>query len=153
MAFETFEIASCTGGSLRGGMRLGEVSPEATGNNLIAHRADLHRALLEALPGGAVETGREAVGFEEDGAGVRLRFREGPPADGRALVGADGLHSPTRRQLHGEERAPLLRADVLPRRSPPSPRPSPACYGRCRGRAAAWASAPSTPGGSTGGPP
>jgi 2-polyprenyl-6-methoxyphenol hydroxylase-like FAD-dependent oxidoreductase len=102
MSFETAEIASYRGHAL-GGMDVTELDPGARGNNFVAHRADLHRALLKALPEGSVVTGREAVRFEEDGEGVALHFSGGETVRGTVLVGADGLNSPVRRQLHGDD--------------------------------------------------
>ena len=73
---------------------------------LVVHRADLHRALLEAcaLAGGAIEivAGAALTGFGSDASGVMASYRRGAvnrtlQADG--LVGADGLDSMVRERL------------------------------------------------------
>ena len=75
------------------------------------HRADLHLTLLEAararLGAGRVLLGRRCVAFEQDAGGVTLRFEGGTPAlRGAVAVGADGIHSALRRQLHPDEDEP-----------------------------------------------
>ncbi|MEJ2858448.1 MULTISPECIES: FAD-dependent monooxygenase [unclassified Saccharothrix] len=59
-------------------------------------RADLYRALHDELraQGIAVEHGKRLVAVED---GVRAVFEDGTTAEGDLLVGADGLHSATRR--------------------------------------------------------
>ncbi len=64
------------------------------------HRAELHAA-LRAAAGGGVRLGAEAVGFRQDGGGVRLVLAGGEEVAGDVLVGADGLHSAVRRTLLG----------------------------------------------------
>jgi salicylate hydroxylase len=61
----------------------------------------LEAAVREAAPE-AIRLGRKAVGFEDLGERVRLRFADGGTAEGDLLVGADGIHSAIRRQLWGE---------------------------------------------------
>jgi 2-polyprenyl-6-methoxyphenol hydroxylase-like FAD-dependent oxidoreductase len=68
------------------------------------HRADLQQALLERA--GEVALGKQCTGFEQDGAGVTLRFSDGTFARGAAAVGCDGIHSALRRQLHPQDGAP-----------------------------------------------
>ena len=74
------------------------------------HRADLQGALIERLrvaPGaGAPELGRKCVGFEQDEAGVTLRFEDGSSARGAAAIGCDGIHSVVRRQLFPQDGPP-----------------------------------------------
>ncbi len=65
------------------------------------HRADLQSTLLGALGREHVQLGRQLVRFEQDVAGVTAHFADGSSARGDALVGADGLHSSVRAQLHG----------------------------------------------------
>ncbi|MEU7530534.1 FAD-dependent monooxygenase [Saccharothrix sp. NPDC042600] len=59
-------------------------------------RAELYRALHDELRrrGIAVEHGKRLVGVT---AGARAKFADGTTAEGDLLVGADGLHSATRR--------------------------------------------------------
>lgn len=82
--------------------------PDAIGgaHAVVATRPVLHGALLDALSAvapGALELGREAVGFDLAADGVSLRFADGAPAQGDLLVGADGVGSAIRRQLHPGE--------------------------------------------------
>lgn len=64
-------------------------------------RRKLHQILVDALTDTVPTYGKEATGFEQDRGGVRLRFTDGTTAEGDVLIGADGLHSKVRRQLHG----------------------------------------------------
>ncbi|MGC8475844.1 MAG: flavin-dependent oxidoreductase [Acetobacteraceae bacterium] len=74
------------------------------------HRGDLHAVLLEAvrarLGAAAAVLGRHVVGAEQDAAGVTLRFRDAPPARGRAVIACDGIHSVLRKQFYPGEGAP-----------------------------------------------
>ena len=45
--------------------------------------------------------GKRLKRFEQDGEGVTAYFSDGTQARGEALIGADGLHSVVRAQLHG----------------------------------------------------
>src|SRR5690606_30475447 len=68
----------------------------------MAHRGELHRVLTEAvvaLKPGAVVTGAQATGFEQDDSGVTLLLADGRRARGDLLVGADGVHSRMRSQM------------------------------------------------------
>ena len=70
---------------------------------LVAHRRDLQAALLGAVRRqSAIEitTGFAATGFAITADGVELNGPGGKALKGRALVGADGLFSPIRAQLH-----------------------------------------------------
>jgi 2-polyprenyl-6-methoxyphenol hydroxylase-like FAD-dependent oxidoreductase len=64
-------------------------------------RAALYRVLqdLAVARGIPVVHGKRLVGAEDAGGGVRLRFADGTRAEGDVLVGADGIHSPTRRLI------------------------------------------------------
>ena len=64
--------------------------------NLAIHRADLHAALLAALPESALHLDAELLGFEQDDRGVLTHFAGGREEVGDFLVGADGLHSVVR---------------------------------------------------------
>ena len=74
-------------------------------------RPALHGALLAPIQD-AVRAGRDAVHFERDGRGVRLRFANGEEEAGDLLIGADGIHSTVRAQLHPGE-PPPRRSDYL----------------------------------------
>lgn len=71
--------------------------------NLAIHRAELQAALFSSLPEETVRLGAEFIGFDQDERGVTAHFTDGPEARGDLLVGADGLHSPTRKHLMGDE--------------------------------------------------
>jgi 2-polyprenyl-6-methoxyphenol hydroxylase-like FAD-dependent oxidoreductase len=74
------------------------------GANLALHRADLQTALLSALPEGTIRTGSRFVRFENGAGQVVAHFADGREERGDLLVGADGLFSTVREQLHGDGR-------------------------------------------------
>lgn len=68
------------------------------------HRGELQLLLLNAvrerLGAGAVRTGSRVTGFVDDGDAVRVQVGEDELAGPVVLVGADGIHSAVRTQLH-----------------------------------------------------
>ena len=71
----------------------------------LVHRADLHRALLDACaqdPLIELRPGTPIASFEETGAGVVATTQAGHKIDAAALVGADGLWSATRQAIIGD---------------------------------------------------
>ena len=73
----------------------------------MVYRPDLHRVLVEgvrALSPDAIELNVKCTGFEQDEASgrVTLHMADGSRRTGRALIGADGVHSAIRRQMFGE---------------------------------------------------
>ena len=65
----------------------------------VIHRRDLHGEILEACKRRgeiALEASRGLTGFEERGNSVIVRCENGAEYEGAALIGADGLWSPTR---------------------------------------------------------
>ena len=86
-------------------MPIGEISRALGAPTVALHRADLHAALLKALPPDAVRTASEFVGFERTATEVVARFKDGREERGDVLVGADGIRSLLRSQLLGD--APL----------------------------------------------
>ena len=71
----------------------------------VIHRRDLHGELLAACRAReeiALEASRGVTGFEERGNVVRVRCENGAEYEGAALVGADGLWSPTRATVVGD---------------------------------------------------
>ena len=66
------------------------------------HRAALQAALARSFGRDGLRLGADVCGFEEDGAQVQLKLRDGTVAMGDLLVGADGLRSVVRRQLLGD---------------------------------------------------
>ena len=66
------------------------------------HRADLHRALIDAVRARkpeAIRLGSRCVGFGDDGTSVTLHLADGARVRGDALIGADGVHSRIRNIL------------------------------------------------------
>ncbi|WP_217552915.1 FAD-dependent oxidoreductase [Streptomyces sp. GbtcB6] len=72
---------------------------------LVIHRSDLHALLLRACRAAGVElcTGRKVVGYENTGAGARIRLADGRTEEAALVVAADGLHSVARRQFVGDD--------------------------------------------------
>ena len=66
-------------------------------------RPVLHGGLLEALGPDAVEVNHAAAAFHLDGTRVRLELEDGTSASGDILIGADGVGSVIRAQLHPDE--------------------------------------------------
>jgi 2-polyprenyl-6-methoxyphenol hydroxylase-like FAD-dependent oxidoreductase len=72
----------------------------------VVMRPALHTALLQAIGPEAIAAGSEAIGFERDDDRVVLRLANGLAISGDVLVGADGVASVIRRQLHPDEAPP-----------------------------------------------
>jgi 2-polyprenyl-6-methoxyphenol hydroxylase-like FAD-dependent oxidoreductase len=71
----------------------------------VIHRRDLHGGILEACRRReeiALEASRGVTGFAERGASVIVRCDNGAEYEGAALIGADGLWSPTRAAIVGD---------------------------------------------------
>jgi 2-polyprenyl-6-methoxyphenol hydroxylase-like FAD-dependent oxidoreductase len=73
---------------------------------MIALRPALHGALLEAVGREALTLDAEATGFSADDRGAVLHLAGGADVRGDILVGADGMYSSIRRQLHPGESPP-----------------------------------------------
>jgi len=85
---------------------LGEVVEAAFGAPYYHfHRADLLKALTDALPPQRLHLGHRLAGFTDLGDRVELRFAHGARVEAGVLVGADGIHSSVRGELFGAERA------------------------------------------------
>ena len=67
------------------------------------HRADLLKALADALPPERLHLGHRLAGFTDHGDRVELRFAHGERVTAGVLVGADGIHSTVRGELFGPE--------------------------------------------------
>jgi 2-polyprenyl-6-methoxyphenol hydroxylase-like FAD-dependent oxidoreductase len=67
--------------------------------SVCAHRAELQRVLLEALPAGVVHTGAECSSVSQTDTEASATFTDGRRATGDLLIGADGLRSVVRRSL------------------------------------------------------
>ncbi len=71
------------------------------------HRADFHRILVDkvlSLDPGCIALNAKVTGFSENGGGVTLKFADGSSEKGDVLLGADGIKSAIRAQIHGETR-------------------------------------------------
>src|ERR1700730_3625180 len=68
------------------------------------HRADLLKALADALPSERLHLGHRLAGFGDHGDRVELRFANGATVSAGVLVGADGIHSTVRGELFGPEK-------------------------------------------------
>ncbi len=71
----------------------------------VVHRADLHGVLLDACRGIDLidlRTSHAVKEYRQDGDSVRVHCENGEQLQGRALIGADGLHSDIRQQLVGD---------------------------------------------------
>ncbi|HET6500825.1 MAG TPA: FAD-dependent monooxygenase [Amycolatopsis sp.] len=71
----------------------------------VAHRADLHQAILAACKeSGRVELSpsKEVIGIEPRPGGALVRCADGSRYDTGVLIGADGLHSLTRKTVVGD---------------------------------------------------
>jgi 2-polyprenyl-6-methoxyphenol hydroxylase-like FAD-dependent oxidoreductase len=75
-------------------------------DSVVAMRPVVHGALLGAVGTQNIELRREAVRCGLDEGGATLHFRDGTSARGDILVGADGIASVIRRQLHPDEALP-----------------------------------------------
>jgi 2-polyprenyl-6-methoxyphenol hydroxylase-like FAD-dependent oxidoreductase len=85
------------------------------------HRGELQmmlfRAAVDRLGPGAVRTSAKVIGYESGAEGVTVSVA-GPagstePIRGSVLVGADGIHSAVRAQMHPDEGEPLWSGRIL----------------------------------------
>jgi salicylate hydroxylase/6-hydroxynicotinate 3-monooxygenase len=63
---------------------------------LCMHRADLHDALLSAVPAETIHLNKKLTGLDQKNGQVTLSFEDGTTAEADAVVGADGVHSVVR---------------------------------------------------------
>jgi salicylate hydroxylase/6-hydroxynicotinate 3-monooxygenase len=78
---------------------------------LCLHRADLHDALLSAVPADAIHLGKKLVGLDQKNGQVTLSFADDSRATADAVVGADGVHSIVRDLVVGPD-APIHRGRI-----------------------------------------
>jgi salicylate hydroxylase/6-hydroxynicotinate 3-monooxygenase len=78
---------------------------------LCMHRADLHDALLSALPAESIHLGKRLAGLDTRAGGVVLTFADGSTAQTDAVIGADGVHSLVRDLIVGPD-APLHKGRI-----------------------------------------
>jgi salicylate hydroxylase len=70
---------------------------------LTIHRADLLAALKDRLPPEMIRLGHRVTGIALQKNGAMVRFADGSERTVDVLIGADGIHSPTRTALYGAE--------------------------------------------------
>jgi len=68
---------------------------------LCLHRADLHRCLRGPLPADRMAGDQRLISFTQDAGGVTAKFAGGLEVAADGLIGADGINSIVRTQLHG----------------------------------------------------
>jgi 2-polyprenyl-6-methoxyphenol hydroxylase-like FAD-dependent oxidoreductase len=89
---------------------------ESFGNGYaVAHRADVHGALLRACqrePLVQLRTDHHVLDFTQDGVSVRAEVEGGKAFTAAALIGADGLRSRVRQRLVGDGEAPRAPAII-----------------------------------------
>jgi 2-polyprenyl-6-methoxyphenol hydroxylase-like FAD-dependent oxidoreductase len=71
----------------------------------VTHRADIHGTFLKACEGSnliTLETSRRVDGFEDHGDRVTVTLENGERAEGRALIGCDGMWSKIRERIVGD---------------------------------------------------
>src|SRR5580698_2724305 len=78
---------------------------------LCMHRAELHDALLAALPDGVIHLGKKLAAIEQNGGKVTLIFEDDTRASADAVVGADGVHSVVRDLVVGPD-APMHKGRI-----------------------------------------
>jgi 2-polyprenyl-6-methoxyphenol hydroxylase-like FAD-dependent oxidoreductase len=74
--------------------------------SIVALRPVLHGALLSAVGSDGLELAHEVTGFRQTSDGVEIACADGCTAAGDVLIGADGVGSVLRRQLHPHEPPP-----------------------------------------------
>jgi 2-polyprenyl-6-methoxyphenol hydroxylase-like FAD-dependent oxidoreductase len=84
-----------------GTLRVGKASQKMGAPTVGVTRTELHRTLVGALEPGVLRLNCACVGFEQDSRGVVARLADGREEHGDILVGADGINSVVRKQLHG----------------------------------------------------
>ena len=89
-------------GELLSTLPIAEWSERSGGPTVVTPRPGLIDALRGALPDGVVRTGVAFTAYEQRVRGVVARFADGSEEELDGLLGADGLHSRVRAQLHGD---------------------------------------------------
>ena len=99
-------LRSTTGKNL-GRAHTGLTLPDGTTSHTL-NRADLYQALYQeaARRGIDVQHGKRLAAAEQTSGGVRAVFEDGSDAVGDVLIGADGIHSTTRRLIDPTAPAP-----------------------------------------------
>ena len=91
-------------GAVKYELQLGENAEKRFGAPYLQmHRADLHTALLSAVPPEHISQGKELINIERRSTGNKLSFSDGTTAEADLVIGADGVHSRVRASLLGPE--------------------------------------------------
>lgn len=90
------------GGAVISELALAELSREYGAPCVTIHRGALQAVLLEAVGRDRVRLGAQVTGFEAGERSVAVTSSDGGRREADALVGADGIHSAVRAQLHGD---------------------------------------------------
>ena len=98
---ERFELCDSDGAVIVG-QDVGDRGREVGAVPLAIRRADLHRVLTDVLDDDAMHLGARLIHAEQDSEGVTAYFADGRSERGDVLVGADGINSALRAQLHGQ---------------------------------------------------
>jgi 2-polyprenyl-6-methoxyphenol hydroxylase-like FAD-dependent oxidoreductase len=96
--FETF-LSQTSSGRPIAESNFADLAREAGAACVCIHRAVLQRILFEELDPATVRTAARCIGFEDSTA----LLESGERIEADFLIGADGINSAIRRQLHGEE--------------------------------------------------
>jgi 2-polyprenyl-6-methoxyphenol hydroxylase-like FAD-dependent oxidoreductase len=83
---------------------LGDIGRRIGGHCVGINRAELLPLLGSQLDEGVLRVNSKFVSFEDDGSGVTAHFEDGSEVRGDILIGADGVYSAVRQQLHGESK-------------------------------------------------
>lgn len=97
---ESFRFCRPDGKPLRV-LPVGEQEARLDAPSIAIHRADLHAALRAAAGDTPIHLDARATRFTDTGDRVRVEFADGRVAEADVLVGADGIGSTVRAQLHG----------------------------------------------------
>lgn len=71
---------------------------------LLMHRADLHEALLSAVPQNLVAHSKKLTGVDQSNGLITLEFEDGSKAEADILVAADGINSRVRQIFFPEQK-------------------------------------------------
>jgi 2-polyprenyl-6-methoxyphenol hydroxylase-like FAD-dependent oxidoreductase len=89
-------------GRLLGGFDVAEIERRLGEPTVGVIRSELHALLAEQVGSDGIRLGSACTGFSESAGGVIANLADGSDERGAVLVGADGLHSAIRGQLHGD---------------------------------------------------
>ena len=72
---------------------------------MMAHRPDLHEALIGKVPSDAIHLSKSCVGVANTKDGATAIFADGTQIEADVVIGADGIHSAVRKVVFGESTA------------------------------------------------